>query len=807
MDKTQKIQKSFFSITTKLRLDIGVPANNSPSLLSFSNNSFQSTDTRLNYAYAGQFPEPTIYKTFAGIKVENMNLVIPSRQTRFANEFKDICIGMILNNSTVDISLNCRFQDITLDNGNGKSYSYHEDNASYLLGVGVHTDNTNLNFVGMGNKNNLNKVGNIYNCISAAFYAVESALNISNTYISWDPNSGLSKLGTSKLLSGIATYGLKSLRLNRTTIENNWAGTNEGYTFYGVSGNASAATKINIQNTNFTSSVLGGLIDLRNYKGSEPLLIKSCDFNLDPNFADQEYKKNAIFLFQCNKPNILSNRFKWVSGDVITLSGCKNTSGTIENNNIVGNDEKFPFGPIRGIYINSSPNMRICSNFLDFTYIGVLFSGNCSGTFLGNTYTYRHTIALQIGESATALSTVIDPQIRKGNQWIEGANFQYDGLNYFSAEENRFRIEKGINFYPLFPVGKNKLKYPSGPEWFINDDIKTPLGCELGVPPSSPFTDGVINDEWYESYNDVEKWEARRSVYRRIYEGNLSTTDSKVAAFFVKQKGSNIEAVEGVHLLLDDAHRVSSASATQLQVLEQQSAQVTSLILAIMEAQSGKEKWDAPAVEQYEKYMNALYSINDQVKSVENDIQTRKKNLLTTANELNNAIQQNTPYLIDEVRLNQIEIATSLENREMTDAELNIVELIAHKCPKDFGTNVYRAYYSLPKCVTIDFEPDCGNEIDPFDEPSIGKVVKNQSIKQVEIYPNPVNDVLICNNLGTVEQIQIVNSQGQIVKYLSLDKGTQSLEIDVKALPQGIYGLFMLHTDQSTKIQKIVVQH
>ncbi len=776
-----------------------------PKLLTFANNTFESSvdGTRLNYPYAGQYPLPTKYNTFVGLRVEDMNLVLPSRQQNLLNTFKGISIGMLLKNATVDIAYNCRFENITFDGNKdqNKYGDYHDDDDIYPLGVAIYSNNVKLNLIGINNKNNINKLPTIENFARAGFYSIGSSLDISNFYLLNSPGVSKLKFLRAKVIYGIYAETLKNLVVKYSTFDNELFGQNAGYTYYGVYAPSSfSATEINIQNANFSSPVLGSAIFVNGYKGTSPLLIKYCDF--DRYIINQDYKKEGVFLTNCNFPNVIHNKFYWRTlGDVITIDNCKKTKGTIEENYIMGNDEKFSSTPVRGIVITGSNDMRICSNYMDSTHVGTIFTGNCTGTIFGQNNFHYHTISLSIGDSKQGATTIIDPQVRKDNYWTEGQSYNLDGLNYFSSKDNQFLIEKGVNYYPLFP----KLLNPSNAKWFINDDTTYPLGCTLSEPPGiTPFTDGVLDDEWYETFNDVEKWEARRHVYREIYEGEYGNSDDRLSVFYLKQFHTIVGEVERVHILMDDAYRISSSSLAAMESLKSNERAIVDMIVALMATQVNKTEWDVEALNKYELYIAELGKIQVQVQNIEQERQDRRSKIMYNAKELNDGITANTEYEKDELRLNQIEIETLIDNRDLTDAEVNDAEIIAHKCEKVFGSNVRRAYNMLPLCVRSDFKVGCDGKIDIFDEPVLGRRIAN---KQAEVYPNPVNDVLVCNYMSMVEQVKLVNSQGQVVKTFNLDKGTQSLEIDVKSISTGIYGLVLQHFDNTTTIKKIVVQH
>jgi uncharacterized repeat protein (TIGR01451 family) len=77
--------------------------------------------------------------------------------------------------------------------------------------------------------------------------------------------------------------------------------------------------------------------------------------------------------------------------------------------------------------------------------------------------------------------------------------------------------------------------------------------------------------------------------------------------------------------------------------------------------------------------------------------------------------------------------------------------------------------------------------------------VKKVSLTKVEIYPNPVSDVLTVNTDGSFNNLTITNTIGQVV--LSQSVGANQAKVNVKTLPAGIYHL-TLKGDNGVKVQQ-----
>lgn len=71
----------------------------------------------------------------------------------------------------------------------------------------------------------------------------------------------------------------------------------------------------------------------------------------------------------------------------------------------------------------------------------------------------------------------------------------------------------------------------------------------------------------------------------------------------------------------------------------------------------------------------------------------------------------------------------------------------------------------------------------------------------VEVAPNPVKDVLNITTSAKIAEINIVNTNGQIVKTLKYKN-----QIDFKALPKGVYIVNITLDDQKVISRKVVKQ-
>ena len=73
------------------------------------------------------------------------------------------------------------------------------------------------------------------------------------------------------------------------------------------------------------------------------------------------------------------------------------------------------------------------------------------------------------------------------------------------------------------------------------------------------------------------------------------------------------------------------------------------------------------------------------------------------------------------------------------------------------------------------------------------------SDNQIQIYPNPVKDILIINN----EHLQLINNV-EICDLLGKTLSTHSTnKINVSNLPKGVY-LVKIYTDKGVKVERVI---
>jgi len=71
----------------------------------------------------------------------------------------------------------------------------------------------------------------------------------------------------------------------------------------------------------------------------------------------------------------------------------------------------------------------------------------------------------------------------------------------------------------------------------------------------------------------------------------------------------------------------------------------------------------------------------------------------------------------------------------------------------------------------------------------VGINQSSQDNKPINLYPNPANDIINfdLNSMSQKSELLIFNSLGQIVRQINIDKGKQSIQVDIANLLNGVY--------------------
>ncbi|MBX2892456.1 MAG: T9SS type A sorting domain-containing protein [Saprospiraceae bacterium] len=155
---------------------------------------------------------------------------------------------------------------------------------------------------------------------------------------------------------------------------------------------------------------------------------------------------------------------------------------------------------------------------------------------------------------------------------------------------------------------------------------------------------------------------------------------------------------------------------------------------------------------------------------------------------LNGTLADSAVYQANEKSVNQIFLQTlALGNTDFNESQITVLQGIAEGCPLSDGEAVLRARAMLEVTqgspVIYDDLSICGEG-----ERSVNKKMAGQT--SLHIYPNPANDLLNIDyrSIGNTDvQLLIFNSQGQIVRQVSLQAEVETVQLSLQNIPVGVY--------------------
>ncbi len=102
--------------------------------------------------------------------------------------------------------------------------------------------------------------------------------------------------------------------------------------------------------------------------------------------------------------------------------------------------------------------------------------------------------------------------------------------------------------------------------------------------------------------------------------------------------------------------------------------------------------------------------------------------------------------------------------------------------------------YDWHKDATASFSTNCG----------FASVSDIDQLAAVQIFPNPANGFVTIKGLNTIQTIELITMQGQLIKTILVNGNSSS--IDVSTISNGIY-LLKLSSGNQTKTERLVVAH
>ena len=478
-----------------------------------------------------------------------------------------------------------------------------------------------------------------------------------------------------------------------------------------------------------------------------------------------------------------------------------NVSGAqLYNNRVRTNGGNIVFG----IAAFDSPGNLYCCNSVDNTRNGMLFSGGCAGTILRNTEFGNHADGLVLGDA------VISLQDLHGNNWA-GSNctqtdaFFYSNVLSTDVLQSQFRTDqsflpRGHNFIQVFGGGTPQ-------EWFIfqGGDAACSYYCDETphnpiLPPEAPCTHLAFEAE----INAINLWAAQaltatdelsEGIHNREQHRLLDKLDclpqlhgenTTVDQFYQSAINAPLGAYHQMRSAINDLFMFEANDET-LTTLHTESdiliSQINDLSTQIgYPAIAGSEN----LVTNRDSLIAELDSLLQNIEVLENSYHQNRIAQSTLLIADNNSFSEAKIYEINEKAVNEVFLSTIIiGNHQLNENQKFIIDAVANQCPLSGGIAVYRA-----RAIQALYAPQDYNDRDLCQPPSQGqprKITSNIKDNDFAIFPNPAQtflNVQVPSESSLPVQLEIFGLDGKLWQQEAI---TQSSEIDISVLPEGVY--------------------
>lgn len=183
---------------------------------------------------------------------------------------------------------------------------------------------------------------------------------------------------------------------------------------------------------------------------------------------------------------------------------------------------------------------------------------------------------------------------------------------------------------------------------------------------------------------------------------------------------------------------------------------------------------------------------------------------LQDAYSKNQAIATSYEYELNEKVVNAIYLRSLMQqDDELTDDQIELLRRIAQQSRKEGGSAVYAALGLLPDCIRLN------DAIKPLKQnDGVGLEAKTWftedeknatlSSRQIPFYPNPAStSVMIRNPEGSTGVLLLIDMTGKV--WLEHPMPAYKTEINVAAIPQGVYLLKLLTDHGHSFVEKLII--
>jgi hypothetical protein len=542
---------------------------------------------------------------------------------------------------------------------------------------------------------------------------------------------------------------------------------------------------------------------------------------------DSRVRNNSISMDVLNQYSI--NRYNgiWLEYSQFGEVACND----IDGNASLGSSN---YKEANGVVLTGSPANAVNCNDVDRTRYGLQVYGMCDGSQLQGNTIRQHRHGLMLGEYDAGGdpdgNAFLGQQIHHGNEWLNlnntnpntgdgryGAVHLSDEANILNLsrlivdenEDFRFEPETDLPFY----AGPTTDWVEDNPDPSLSFKCATENVCPNGTGYqgfTTPLDEAIAQDSLItHGHTNGLTWTARRHLYRRYLEqpslapGTATVLDS----FFLDAPSETAGAYEDWLADLRTALRADSAQNAQLEVLRggirQQLIQV---YLQDSLLQTGLSTPDSlQALTDRQAALDSLLSLHtaqDSVRKLVVDSLAVELSILSTANL---SLSAATTYESNQRSVNRILAALLQNGNTALDSTANAqLEAIADQCPFSGGDAVYMARALLGKHFYNDAdlcEPGRRATLDSHEQ---------EATQPLVFRPNPAASEVRFDLPATLEgawQLQLLDSQGRLVKVFAGSSAEHTQVLDLNALPAGMYFAQLLTRQGVLHTGRLIILH
>jgi hypothetical protein len=592
--------------------------------------------------------------------------------------------------------------------------------------------------------------------------------------------------------------------------------------------NKSLFSDYKVENNRFSNNLSGFDPDLNN-----PEAAIDIDNANNPNMEDGRAKINdniidltdfydGVRLSNLNNWGIHDNFINFVDNATAISKGIilNNANATYLLDNAISCSYTNP-NPLgtRGIQVNLSAQTEFCCNHTIGTTVGTEFVGPCentdlkTGDFSNNVYNVKCNVATVIGDQPNMQLNSIE---NNGNVFNgTSGTAEHLGNNALISDSEFYVKDESLPHYPptvstpnafspwFIEIGKEPITCTSCPE-----PQKTPRGDRV-LDTDLHFVDGTYGDS---QFGDMIEWEGQLRLFDQLKKTpKMVNINSTVANFYSIAESSAIGQYWEVDKEIEKISELSRGGIISLGSV-----------------------WDT--IKTYESlYTSTLESLSSVTEPEERNLilrdadQVRTKGYLYYHSFMQKkhhtdsliAIQRESTLVLNEslpeeniLQYNRKQVNKAylhfMGSHEISNDDFSAISSIAHQCPLEGGSAVYKArnLYQIREKKYFDDNISChpdGN----YREFNATK----SSFEWFNLVPNPTNSsisVIVPNSItdNSIIGLKLVDMNGRIVLNPVIVYTTgMSINLDVSNLQNGLYHCLISENGKPVATSKLIIQH